>query len=124
MGITQWQLRNAAASAGFYHVRFRNQAEKTVGLMIAEINNTVSVVSQEQLLCKIAEAITTNYDIHQCESSNIGNDKYHFIIQLGGEVNFDLHSIHSHSLFDMICYPEKKKLLWIEIKKLRELFNE
>jgi DNA polymerase III psi subunit len=124
MGITQWQLRNTVSLGGFFQVRLTNGAGKTLGVMIAQINEIVSVASQEQLLRKIADAITVNYDVHQCESSNVADEKYHFIIQLGGEVNPDARIIHSHSLSEMICYPEKKKLLWVDIKKLRELFNE
>lgn len=89
MGITQWQLRNAPASDAFFRVKLNNAAGQVVGVMIAEIDSAVSIESQEQLLRKIAEAITVNYDCQHCELTDLDDEKYQFIILLGTKIVFD-----------------------------------
>lgn len=128
MGITQWRLRSGADSAVLFQVQLKNTVGKTVGVIIATIDSAVSMESQEQLLCKIAEAIAVHYDYCRCESPDLFNEKYQFIIFLGKKMVFDVkkaeHVICANALSELIHHAEMKKTLWAEIKKLRDLFNE
>ncbi len=128
MGITQWQLRNPAVSNAFFQVHLKNAAGKTVGVMTAEIDSAVSIEPQEQLLRKIAEAITVHYDCQRCEQPEFFDEKYQFIIFLGKKIVFDAKKagqvICANTLSELIHHASMKKTLWTEIKKWRDLFNE
>src|SRR3990167_4720621 len=123
MGITQWKLRKAATLNAFFQVRLSNTAGKTVGMMMAEVDSAASIEWQEQLLCKIAEAITVHYECQRCESLDLSDEKYQFIIFFGMKIVFDEKKteqiICTNALSELIHHAELKKILWAEIKKLR-----
>jgi hypothetical protein len=83
MGIVAWRLRHDISTDTFFQVELKNGASAALGMIIAEIDSTVSVESQAQLLHKIAEAITVHYDCCQTECPHILDKKYRFIIFLG-----------------------------------------
>lgn len=128
MGITQWRLRDTAVADAFFQVQLKDTAGKTVGVMIAEIDLSLSIESQEQLLRKIAEAMSVNYDCHYCESLDFPSQQYQFIICLGKKIFFDKEKsrqvICANALSELMQDASMKKTLWAEVKKLRDLFNE
>lgn len=133
MGIVVWRLREPAAPEKYFQAAL-NKAEKTVGLLLADVCNDISLEEQENLLQKIAGALITEPDkvarVLMTEldreprvSAGEAYEELKFVIFLGNKIktNFSCKIIRSFALNDLIKNPEYKKKLWVEIKSLREL---
>ena len=115
MGIVRWHLRVRKARQT-RHCILKNAAGKVVGLMVADIDETISVIDQENLLQKIALALTPFFSFDDADLAN----HYEFVILLGS-VNCEVRSkriVKSFSLVELMRNTEYKKTLWRDMKTL------
>lgn len=132
MGITEWRLRENTEDNDYFIVTLNNAAGKTVGLMLADVDNNTAIAEQAELLQKIAKALTpySDYKIFPAfPADKIENNEYRFMIILGDTLK-KMHAsqptcqlVESFSLVDLLHNENHKKQLWTEIKPLRELMG-
>lgn len=121
MGIIDWQLRdNNKSTADFFYCQIKDTLGKVVGVIVADISSDIWVNEQENLLKKIAEALSPHY-VFVHDISIESNDQ--FAILLGNNSCKQYATlcntvIQAHSLAELIQTVAYKKALWAEIKTL------
>lgn len=132
MGITPWRLRKQQGDEHYFFCELNNTAGKAVGLIIADIDSKNTLSEQENLLQKIAQALTPHSQckiIFEISLDAIKKNNYAFIIFLGDKIKkinsdkLNCRVIESFSLIDLSQNVEHKKQLWTEIKLLCDLFK-
>lgn len=134
MGIVVWRLRESMAVSNTYFCCYISSATgKSQGLLLADKDNAMSASEQENLLKKMAGALTTGKidikiitqdDVAHCLSST----SFSFLIFLGEKIKkikVDLKKsntriIYSFSLSYLLHHTEDKKIVWSDIKPLRD----
>lgn len=126
MGIQTWHLRDNAQTNHFFQVALRDASQKIIGLIIADLDDSIDCDEQKNLLQKIAEALTTYFSITQVDGIIEESINYQFAILIGdvakkNSVKTDC-IIYSPSLIDLMLSLDHKKKLWSDIKPLRSFF--
>ena len=131
MGITEWRLRDGDGTDACFKVTLNNAAGKTVGLIVADMDQETAFMEQEALLQKIAQALTPHFEIEIMSSiswDTIEKNNYTMIIVLGDTnkktnlKKLTCQIVTSFSLVDLLQQSDHKKQLWSEIKRLRDGF--
>jgi len=127
MGITTWHLRDKVHAPVFFQAILRDAAQKIVGLIIADVDESVPIDEQKKLLQKMAEALTSHIEIIETGEITSTLSDGSFVILLGEnskkkEVKPD-RRIYSYALTELLAHSDYKKTLWSQMKSLKLFFS-